>query len=117
MVTIVGFQERKNSDGKSFFVLELEGGLQINQSQTGKLYATKSKCTVPCSFDEETLEELVGTTLPGNIVRVPCEPYNYENSFTGEIVVLNHRYTYKAEMNVEQTTPPVSPKLREIDVI
>lgn len=97
MVTVVGFQERQTSQGKSFLVLELEGSLQISISQsTGKPYASKSKCTVPCSFDEKTAQELVGTLLPGEIVKAPCEPYDFTNPNTGEVMTLNYRYTYKA---------------------
>ncbi len=118
MVTITGFQQRKSAEGKTFIVLELEGGLQVQQSQTGKLYASVGKCTLPCTFDEVTARELVGTTLPGSIVKVPCEPYSFTNPKTGESVTLSSKSIYRApEFNTEEQRPVFKRRQHEIDVL
>ncbi|MEO6732316.1 MAG: hypothetical protein ABIN01_13950 [Ferruginibacter sp.] len=116
MVTITGYQQRKSAEGKTFFVLELEGGLQIQISQTtGKQYATKSKCSMACSFDEVTAREVVGTTLPGSIVRTPCEPYSFTNPNSGENMTLDYNFTYKAPEMLQEGVTPVQHK-EEVDV-
>ncbi len=96
MVTVTNYFQRKNSEGKSFIVLEIEGGLQVIQSPTtGNLYASVSKCTIPCSFDEPTAQRLIGTTMPGTIEKVPCKPYSYVSPKTKEMVTLDYKYHYK----------------------
>ena len=118
MVTITGYSQRKSAEGKTFIVLELEGGLQVQQSQTGRLYASVSKCTLPCTFDEVTARELVGTTLSGSIVKVLCEPYSFTNPTTGESVTLSSKSIYRApEFNTEEQKPVLRKRQLEIDVL
>ena len=95
MVKITGFQQRTNADEKKFIVLELEGSLQFLTSKTsGKLYGSMAKCTIPCTFNEETAKQLVGTLLPGTIEQVPCDPYEYTTP-EGEIRTLEYQYSYQ----------------------
>ncbi|HRF24875.1 MAG TPA: hypothetical protein PLR98_11950, partial [Chitinophagaceae bacterium] len=80
MVTVTGFAQRERKDGTKFFVLELNGGLELVQSSsTGKFYATARKCTIPSTFDESTAKLMIGQTVEGEIVRIPSEPYEYVN--------------------------------------
>jgi hypothetical protein len=52
MVKIVNYQKRTTEDGKDFFVLELQGGIEVVKSQeTGKLYMTARKASMSCTFD------------------------------------------------------------------
>jgi len=37
---------------------------------------------------------MLGSELPGKIVRVPCEPYEYEIPETGEKLQLCHTWDY-----------------------
>jgi hypothetical protein len=116
MVKIIGFQQRQTVAGKVFFVLELEGGLQILPSiTTGSLYASKSKCTVPCPFSEKEVKELIGTTLPGSIERVPCEPYSFKNP-EGKNVELDYRYTYKQPGTASNGATPTLREEIEVEV-
>ena len=39
--------------------------------------------------------------MPGNIVRVNVEKYNYLNKITGEIIQLQHSYSYQPEGSME----------------
>lgn len=95
MVTIINFKERQTEDGKSFFVLEAQGGIEMIQSKvTGNYYATAKKAFIPATFDEITCKALVGTQMQGEIIREDCEPYEYINKETGEVVMLSHRYVY-----------------------
>lgn len=113
MVTIINFKERNKEDGTSFFVLELQGGIELVQSQkTGQFYATAKKAYIPSTFDQLTCQALIGTQMPGSIEKEECEPYEYTVQETGEIITLSHRYQYvqesKAKPMAEKFTPDVN---------
>ena len=97
MVKVTDVAVRKASGSeRTFVVLMLSGGLEIVTSQaTGKQYATIRKCSLPCTFEEPLARTLIGTELPGSIVRVPCEPYAYTSTSTGEVMMLNFTYGYQ----------------------
>ena len=98
MVTIVDFKERQNADGESFFALILEGDLtMIQSSNTGNWYATAKRASITSTFNEERCKQLIGSQMPGRIVRVSCEEYEYTIPETGEVVYLEHRYEFVPE--------------------
>ena len=106
MVRIVNYQKRTTEEGKEFFTLELQGGVEIVKSQeTGKNYMTARKASMSCTFDELTCQSLIGTELPGSVKKVACEDYSYTIKETGEIITLSHRFEY-----VEQEAPKYSPE-------
>lgn len=95
MVRIVNYQKRTTEEGKVFFTLELQGGVEIVKSQeTGKSYMTARKASMSCTFDELTCQSLIGTELPGSVKKVQCEEYSYTIKDTGEIITLSHRFEY-----------------------
>lgn len=95
MVTIIDYKERQTEDGKTFFVLEAQGGIEMVQSQvTGKFYATAKKAFIPATFDEVTCKALIGTQMQGQIIKEECEPFEYVNKETSEVMMLSHRYVY-----------------------
>lgn len=109
MVRIVNYLKRQAEDGKEFFALEISGGIEMAMSQaTGQFYATAKKAYIASTFDEETCKALVGSEMPGNIIKAECEPYEYTIRDTGEVITLSHRYVYlpeqmgnlKADVNV-----------------
>lgn len=98
MVTIVNYKERLKDDGTSFFVLELQGGIEMTQSKsTSMFYATAKKAIIPSTFDEATCKGLIGTQISGSIEKQECEPYEYVVQETGEEIILSHRWIYVAE--------------------
>lgn len=98
MVTIVNYKERQKDDGTSFFVLELQGGIEMTQSKTtGMFYATAKKAIISSTFDEATCKGLIGTQISGSIEKQECEPYEYVVQETGEEVILSHRWVYVPE--------------------
>ena len=98
MVRIVNYQKRQSEEGKDFFTLELQGGIEMVKSQqTGKFYVTARKASIPSTFDEQTCISLVGTELPGKVQKVACEPYDYVIKETGETLKLSHKYEYVEE--------------------
>ncbi|MVO08558.1 hypothetical protein GOQ30_05205 [Flavobacterium sp. TP390] len=100
MVTIINFKERNKEDGTSFFVLEVQGGIEMVQSKvTGNFYATAKKAYLPSTFDAMTCQALIGTQMQGSIEKEACEPYEYTVKETGEIIILTHRYCYLPEEN------------------
>ncbi|ESU24364.1 hypothetical protein FEDK69T_08110 [Flavobacterium enshiense DK69] len=95
MVRIVNYQKRQSEGGKEFFVLELQGGIEMVKSQTtDRCYLTVRKATILSTFDELTCKALIGTELPGRVEKVNCEPYEYTINETGEVISLQHRYEY-----------------------
>ncbi len=95
MVRIIGFQERQKEDGTTFYVLELQGGIETVVSKTtGNMYLTAKKATLPSTFDKATCQALIGTDMEGQIVKEQCEPYIYTIKETGEEITLHHKYIY-----------------------
>lgn len=108
MVTIVNYKERLKDDGTSFFVLELQGGIEMTQSNTtGMFYATAKKAIIPSTFDEVTCKGLVGTQMPGEIEKVDCDPYEYTVQETGEEIILSHRWVYVPEEAIQSSTKSI----------
>jgi hypothetical protein len=105
MVTIVDYSKRVNSEGKEFNVLILQGGLELVKSrESGRYYATAKKSSLPSTFDEATCKGLIGQQLPGAIMKVECDPYEFTVPETGEILNLSHRWQYlKEEASIEET--------------
>jgi len=98
MITITGYALRQSKEGKSFVALQLQGDMELVQSQeTGKFYATARKCFITSTFDEPTAQALIGQKMPGTIERVPCNPYEYTVPETGELIMLAHSYQYVPE--------------------
>lgn len=113
MVKIIKWKLSENSQGKDFISLKLQGGVEAIQSQqTGRFYLTAKTCYIPCTFSPDTAEALIGSDMPGKVVRVESEPYEYTVKETGEVIVLNHRYEYRPddevmESAVKRTSKPV----------
>lgn len=98
MVTIVGFKQCESKDGKQFVALEIQGELRLVQSETtGKFYLTANKTSISTSFPLQVCQTLLGKQLPGNVDKVECEPYEYVNKETGEVLTLFHTYVYSPE--------------------
>lgn len=98
MVRIIGFTRREKEDGTPFFTLELQGGVEMVKSlETGQFYATAKKANVTSTFDEVTCKALIGSEMPGKIVKKVVEPYSYVVKETGEELVLNHRWVFVPE--------------------
>jgi len=97
MVTIVKAHQRTGERG-SFMSLELLGEIEIIQSQsTGRFFATAKRCFITSTFSPEVAEGLVGSKLPGNIVRIKADPYEYTIPESGEKILLAHKYDYQPE--------------------
>ena len=101
MVTISNYETRQGTDG-DFFVLILQGDVEFVTSQkTGLPYAMVPKCSMPATFDEATCKSMVGKQIPGSIIKVECELYEYTIPRTKEVVELDYNYSYSP---VESTT-------------
>jgi hypothetical protein len=105
MVRIVNYQKRQTEEGKPFFVLEIQSGIEmVLSTKTGQYYATAKRANISSTFDEETCKALLGTDMPGNIVKMDSDPYEYTVRETGEIIMLTHRYVYQPEINSPSST-------------
>ena len=66
MVTISGYAERESKDGKKFYALILQGGMELVLSEaSGRYYATAKTASITSTFPESICKNLVGTKLPG----------------------------------------------------
>jgi len=97
MLKIMDYKLRESLEGRTFYALTLQGGVEIVRSSNGGMYVTARKCSLPTTFDEATCVSLLGQELPGRVERVECEPYEYTIPQTGEDVILTHRYEYVNE--------------------
>ncbi|TYA53052.1 hypothetical protein [Formosa maritima] len=112
MVRIINYKERLKEDGTSFFVLELQGGIEMVQSkETGNFYATAKKAFISSTFDEQVCTSLIGTEMPGSIIKEDCEPFDYIVKETGEEITLSHRWMYVPDDAVNQKQQPVKNEL------
>jgi hypothetical protein len=103
MVTVVDYLQRKNSKGEEFFLLVLQGEMEvITSSQSGKSYATAHKANLATTFNEPMCVSMVGKELPGSIQKVSCEPYEYQIPGSDEVIELDFRWEYNP---VEVQTP------------
>lgn len=96
MVKITSYQLRK-SEGKEFYALILQSGIEIIKSQSGGTYATARKISVPSTFSEENCKDLLGHEIAGSIKSVPCEEYTFIIPETGEEVIRDTHNQYFPE--------------------
>ena len=113
MVTVIDYALRQPEHGEEFYALIVQGGIEMVASQNGNFYATARKVSIPSTFDEMTCKGLVGQRIPGSIVRVETDPYEYTVESTGEVVMLSHTYRFlpdgvDAEEPVAVTVPDES---------
>lgn len=97
MALIVDYKQRENQEGKPFYALILQGGIEMVESRNGKMYATARKASMPSTFSEEACKALLGQEIKGDIIKKECEPYEYQIQETGETVMLNHHYEFVPE--------------------
>ncbi|MFN6375534.1 MAG: hypothetical protein ACK4YD_10225 [Chitinophagia bacterium] len=102
MVSVTGYAERTRKDGSKFIALEITGGVELIQSSTsGRFYATVRKCSIPSTFNAIVAEAMIGQKLPGEVVKVITEPYEFVNPRTGELMKLQHSFAYQADSKQE----------------
>lgn len=98
MVTIKDYKTFQKENGENFFALVVQGGLEaVKSKETKRTYFTAKTATVACTFDEETCLKLIGTEMPGKVVSVQVDSYEYSIPETGEIINLQHRNEYLNE--------------------
>ena len=108
MVIVKNYFHREGEKGEPYITLQLEGDMELVQSQkTGRFYATARTCNIYSTFDKPTAERMVGTEMPGKIVRVSCEPYLFTIPETGEVVELAHAWDYVPNEKARSMSIPV----------
>lgn len=106
MVKVINAHLREGANG-SFVSLELQGDLELVQSQTtGRFYATARRCFISSTFDINVAKQFVGKTIKGSIIRVETDPYDYTVPETGEVITLAHNYDFLPEEESTSTPEP-----------
>ncbi|MDQ7917205.1 hypothetical protein RBU60_06430 [Mesonia sp. MT50] len=109
MVRITNYKELKRDDDTSFYLLELQGSIEMIKSKsTNQFYATVKKAWVSSTFEEETCKSLIGTEMPGEIEKQEVEPYAYLIKETGEEILLHHRWVYVPSKETSQLEEELS---------
>ena len=99
MVTIINYKNSQTTEGKEFFSLVVQGGVETVQSkETGRFYLTSRRATVSSTFNEETCKSLLQTKMPGAIEKVQVEPYEYTIEESGEVITLEHSWRYNPQL-------------------
>ncbi|MFD2891706.1 hypothetical protein ACFS5J_06745 [Flavobacterium chuncheonense] len=100
MVQIIDYKAYKKENGEEFFSLVVQGGVEaVISRETGRTYLTAKTARVSCTFNETTCQSLIGSSLPGKIVKVEVEPYEFTIEETGEMIQRNHRHEYMSDEN------------------
>jgi hypothetical protein len=55
------------------------------------------QASISTTFDEDTCKSLIGEEIPGSVVKVETDPYEYTVQDTGEVITLSHRWEYQRE--------------------
>ena len=98
MVRVISWKLAQNKEGKDFVSIQLQGGIEALQSQqTGKMYLTARTTWIASTFDKETAEAFIGSSIPGEIRKVNCTPYEYTIKETGEVIQLTYSFEYFPE--------------------
>ncbi|MGO1728608.1 MAG: hypothetical protein ACTH5N_06750 [Psychroflexus halocasei] len=99
MVTIIDYKASANKEtGEEFFSLIVQGGVEtVKSKETGRSYLTARKAYVSSTFNEVTCKGLIGSQIPGQVVKVEADPYEYEIPDSGEVVTLRHQYVFVEE--------------------
>ena len=104
MVRITNATQKMGENGP-FVLLELTGDIEMVQSmKTLKFYATVRKCSVTTTVDLATAKSFIGRQMPGRIVRVQSDPYDFTDPNTGEVISLAHKWEYIPEQTVPTET-------------
>ena len=97
MVRVTDYKLRQSQEGKEFYAIILQGGIEIVKSAAGSSYLKTNTVSMPTTFDEKTCIVLLDSQLPGSIQKVFTEPYEYTIQETGEVILLSHRFEYCEE--------------------
>jgi hypothetical protein len=98
MVTVVGYETRKNKENEPFMALILQGDLvMVQSSDSGRYYATAKKTSITSTFTEEEAKALIGRQIGGRIEKIECPEYEYTVEETGEVITLSHRWEFLPE--------------------
>ena len=95
MVTVTDAIESINADSNETFVsLELSGQPELVKSKDGNSYMTSRKTYLTTTYSLAFAQSLIGSKLPGSIIKVDCDPYDYTVKKTGKTITLSHTYSY-----------------------
>jgi hypothetical protein len=103
MLKIIDTQTRVNAKTKEEYqVVVLLGNVEVLRSKSNsKPYLSAKKVTLPTTLNQQQAQELIGTSLPGEIEKVDCPEYEIKMPGTNKKVKINHTFQY-APASVEK---------------
>ena len=107
MVRITKVTKKKNKNDKPFCIIEVEGSCEVVFSKsTGQAFAQIKKAKIFSNESYASCSLLVGSTLPGEIKKVSCEPYSFKIRGSEKSVTLDYRYQYVEESDFIENSDP-----------
>ncbi len=99
MVTITAVSRKTSpKTQEEFTVLHLQGTPEVLKSSvSGRPYLSARKSSIPCTLDDDQAKALVGTTLPGSIEKVECEPFEIELP-NGKKLKVSNNFVYNPDL-------------------
>lgn len=93
-VKILDVKEKVDTRGQIFNVVIVEGYLLSKDEVSSSIEIKKVKAGIPSNLSLDVLQELIGTEMPGKIIKQNCEPYAFVDS-NGIEKVLDYKYKFE----------------------
>ena len=96
MLKVIDAKTRVNSKTKEEYnVVVLQGNVEIQKSQTsGKFYLGSKTISIPTTLSQNEANQLIGSSIPGEIVRVDCHEYLVPVPNSTRKLKINHSFEY-----------------------
>jgi hypothetical protein len=96
MLKVIDAKTRVNSKTKEEYnTVVLQGNVEIQKSQaTGKFYLRSKTISLPTTLNQNEIKQLIGSSIPGEIVKVDCPEYLVPVPNSTRKLKINHSFEY-----------------------
>jgi proteasome assembly chaperone (PAC2) family protein len=96
MLKIIDAKTRVNSKTKEEYnIVVLQGNVEIQKSQsTGKFYLRSKTISIPTTLNQNEIKQLIGSSIPGEIVKVDCPEYLVPVPNSTRKLKITHSFEY-----------------------
>lgn len=96
MLKVIDAQTRVNSKTKEEYnIVVLQGNVEIQKSQSsGKFYLGSKTISIPTTLNQNEAKQLIGSSIPGEIVKVDCPEYLVPVPNSTRKLKINHSFEY-----------------------
>ena len=96
MLKVIDAKTSVNSKTKEEYnIVVLQGNVEIQKSQaTGKFYLRSKTIEIPTTLNQNEAKKLIGSSIPGEIVKVDCPEYLVPVPNSTRKLKITHTYEY-----------------------